>query len=383
MPPGDAWLNRRMDREHRRLAVALLLSLLVHALLLTLVFEGQGLGLPGFGFPWRERRIEAPELRVVLAPAPGTAGTQAPAPAAAPAQQALIDRPVPREPAPPSSVPAAPAPEGKPAAMPPAARMTGEARPAHDVVARVAAAKAPVRADKPDHASPAPVREPDIRDATPSAGAATVVPADPPVPTPVIAAAPDASNAESVTSAFPDASDRPPDATRQAEAQLEAQRQEVARQQEAARIEAARLQAEHQEAERRAVAQLDAQRQEAARQQEAARADAAREEAERQDAARQAAARQEAQRQEEVRQAAARQEARRQEEVRQQESARREAALQPPPALSRLCRSELQNAAPMSTAPIKPVKVSGMCMCTPTNMIAASAPIAQKAPCSR
>ena len=40
----------------------------------------------------------------------------------------------------------------------------------------------------------------------------------------------------------------------------------------------------------------------------------------------------------------------------------RDSALQPPPPLSRLCRSELQNAAPISTAPIRPVKVSGMCM---------------------
>jgi len=92
-----------MDREHRRFAVALLLSLLVHSLLLTLTFEGQGLGLPGFGFPWRERRIEAPELRVVLAPARVTGAESASAPVAEPVPQASIAQPAAREPAPPSA----------------------------------------------------------------------------------------------------------------------------------------------------------------------------------------------------------------------------------------------------------------------------------------
>ena len=54
--------------EHRRLAFALLLSLIIHALLLSLTFDGQGLGLSGFGFPWRDRRIEAPGLIVRLVP---------------------------------------------------------------------------------------------------------------------------------------------------------------------------------------------------------------------------------------------------------------------------------------------------------------------------
>ncbi len=58
-----------MSTEHRRLAHALLLSLVIHALLLSLTFGGQGLWLPGFGFPWQDRRIEAPDLRVVVVPA--------------------------------------------------------------------------------------------------------------------------------------------------------------------------------------------------------------------------------------------------------------------------------------------------------------------------
>lgn len=52
--------NPRMGPERRRLALALLFSLLIHTLLLGLTFGGQELGLPGFGLPWQDRRIEAP-----------------------------------------------------------------------------------------------------------------------------------------------------------------------------------------------------------------------------------------------------------------------------------------------------------------------------------
>ena len=44
------------------------LSVLAHLLLLCLTFGGDGLGLPGFGFPWQERRVEVPDLRIVLVP---------------------------------------------------------------------------------------------------------------------------------------------------------------------------------------------------------------------------------------------------------------------------------------------------------------------------
>ena len=46
-----------MSAERRRLTLALLLSLLIHTLILSLTFGGDGPGLPGFGLPWRERRI--------------------------------------------------------------------------------------------------------------------------------------------------------------------------------------------------------------------------------------------------------------------------------------------------------------------------------------
>ncbi len=66
-----------MSAERRRVLLALLLSLLLHALLLSLTFGGLGPGLPGLGFPWRERRVEAPDLRVVLVPAQVTAAQPA------------------------------------------------------------------------------------------------------------------------------------------------------------------------------------------------------------------------------------------------------------------------------------------------------------------
>lgn len=64
-----------------RLNRALLGSLLVHGLLLSLSF-GQGVGLPGLELPWQQRRAEAPELRVVLELPP------APSPAPAPLDRA-------------------------------------------------------------------------------------------------------------------------------------------------------------------------------------------------------------------------------------------------------------------------------------------------------
>ena len=85
---------QRMSSERWRMASSLLLSLLFHGLLLSLTFGGQGLGLPGLGFPWQERRVEVPELRVVLVPAPITPAEPAVNSVAGPAQQASIEPPV-------------------------------------------------------------------------------------------------------------------------------------------------------------------------------------------------------------------------------------------------------------------------------------------------
>ena len=100
--------SQRMNSERRRLTYALLLSLLIHTLLLSLTFGGQGLGLPGFGFPWQDRRIEATDLSVVIVPAQVTAAEPAVTPIAEPLQQALVEQPVASGPALTSSVSRAP-----------------------------------------------------------------------------------------------------------------------------------------------------------------------------------------------------------------------------------------------------------------------------------
>src|SRR2546429_479757 len=91
LAPKGAPPAHSMSPERRRLTHALLLSLLIHALLLSLTFGGQGLWLPGFGFPWQARRIEVPDLRVVVVPAQVTAAEPAVTPVAEPLQQARVE----------------------------------------------------------------------------------------------------------------------------------------------------------------------------------------------------------------------------------------------------------------------------------------------------
>src|SRR4029078_12702616 len=84
---------KRKSRERRPLLVALLLSLLIHALLLSLRFGGEGFGLPGLAFPWRDRRTEVPDLRVVLVPAHVARAEPTDTFAAEPSQKASVDLP--------------------------------------------------------------------------------------------------------------------------------------------------------------------------------------------------------------------------------------------------------------------------------------------------
>jgi hypothetical protein len=310
--------------EHRRLAFALLLSLLIHALLLSLPFGGEGLGVPGFGFPWRDGRIEAPGLIVALVPAPVTPAEPAIPSVAEPVQQAPVEQLAASRPVPTPS--ASPAPHGL--AIVPSSRPRAEARPKQNAAADADTAKALPRAEGPVHAAPTQIPEPPVID-VPSNEAELVVPPAPSAPTSDVTAAPSISSAAPVVPAPRDASDAVQErivtkaqeqAVEQAAAAQEAARQEAARH-EAARIEAARQEATRQEAGRQEAARQEAARQEAARQ------EAARQEAARQEAARQAAARQEAARQEAARQEAARQDAARLEAARQ-EAARREAARQ-------------------------------------------------------
>jgi hypothetical protein len=326
-----------VSAEQKRLAFALLLSLLIHALLLSLTFGGEGLGLPSFGFPWRERRIEAPDLRILLVPAPVTATTQDGASVKDPVPPASNSQRVPGGlvVTPPTSP--APSPESTAAAVSPKARPTAHGKPTTaaktepSTETRATPEIAARHGEGSGDAARSPTPAPEVLAMQRSETAPLVTPAAPPAPAPEIAAAPDASNPETAVQA--PRNDRsatresidPEAQTRTVElAKLERSEQEVqaqVAQQATALKESARREAERQEVERRAAARQEAARQAAARE-EAERLKEAQLEAELQAAARLATARQEAARQE-----AARQEADRVENARL-DAERREAARQ-------------------------------------------------------
>ena len=376
-------LSQRASPESRRLTYALLVSLLMHTSLLSLKFGGQGLGLPGFGFPGQDRRIEAPDLRVAFVPAPVRATEPAVTSVAEPLQQASVEQPVARGPALTPSVSRAPttvrlAPAVLSEANPKAEgnsrteakpRTEGKRRPdakqRADAATAAAPAKARLRADRSRKTAPPPSPSPAVIALERTDEDTWVLPATPAMPPPVIAAAPSASSPETAAPSPPDAGDAAgtridPVASEGAvePAKIERFKQEEQRQAEqleAARAESARLETERQEAAAQAAALQEAARQTAARQQaalqksarqaaavqaaerqeaverEAARIEAARRDAERQEAPQREATRQEAERQETARveaarQAAALQEAARQEAAVQREAARTEAA---------------------------------------------------------
>jgi TonB family protein len=317
-----------MSAELRRQALALLLSLLVHALLLSLIFGGEGLGPPGFAFPWRERRIEAPTLRVMLVPRRGEASELL---QKVPVERSVADRPSTRSSAPSAVVLRPAAVAIVPGASP---RATGN-RTAEAATGVAPAKKASSRVDPPGDVAPLAIPAPPVIAVARPNTAPEFAPGPPAVPAPA-AAVPNASSSQTADTPLRDTGDAARERTaelaeldrarqeaRQHAEALEAARQDAARQ-EAARLEAARLEAEREEVARQEVARQDVARQDAASQ-EAARLEAARLEAVRQEAARQDAARQEVARQEVAQQEAARQEVARQ-EVARQEVARQEAA---------------------------------------------------------
>ncbi|HUH92129.1 MAG TPA: TonB C-terminal domain-containing protein [Casimicrobiaceae bacterium] len=314
-----------MTLDRRRLTFALLLSLLVHASLLSITF-GDWDWLPRFGFTWQHRRIEAPDLRVALVPAPVAAPEAAVTPSAEPSQQARVEQPVVKGPtltpsAPPATdvrIARAAVPEANPEAQanPKAeanpkvqANPKTQANPTKAAATPAATAKAPLRADRPRN-TPPQISAPAVIALERIDENTWVVPAIRAMSAPVIVAAPSAAIAEPAMSSLPDAGDA-------ARARINQEAPNVA-------VELGKLDTltqGHQQAE-----QLEAALQAAARE-AAALQEAARQVAERQEAALQAAARQEAQRGEAARQAAARGEAARQETARA-DAARREAERQ-------------------------------------------------------
>lgn len=142
------------------MALALLLSLLARALLLSLTFGGQGFGLRGLTFPWQERRIQAPDLHIVLVPAPPAAP---PVPVVAPAAQPAAARP------PPPVAPQVPTPRRKAAKVVP--------KVAAKAVPKIAA-KA-VTAPKPEATTSAAPSRPRLHEESPGD------PAPPPTAAPI------------------------------------------------------------------------------------------------------------------------------------------------------------------------------------------------------
>ncbi len=325
---------RRAGHGVGRLRLALLLSLLLHALLLSLNLEGQEFGLPGFAFPWESRRVEVPDLSVVLtsAPSPAVDAKRAAAPDLPPLPQAAKGQ----DAAAGLSVVAFKSAELPPELPAPAivARSTasrqGRSRPKTTTAPALAK---PMRPPKPfpavmalEDSTPAEFAVPPGRLAAESSLAATVDddgnPSQSRIEPPAVEAA-----AATVEPERREAENR--EAARQAAAREEqAQREAVDRA--AARVEAERREAEDREAARQAAAREELAQREAV-DRTAARIESERREAEKQEAARQAVAREEQAKREAVDREAARiesvrREAEKQEAAAREEQAQREAA---------------------------------------------------------
>ena len=350
MPP-----TQRMSVDRRRLTFAFLLSLLIHAPLLSLTFGGEKLGLPGFEFPWKKRRIEVPDLHVVIMPARTAAEPAEPAISAsispASIEQVAASTSVPTPATFSASTPSRPA-----DVIDPKLTSTIQAEPKSEIATNVAPAKMPLRTEAPEVAPP-PMPQPEVISVEQSDKATFAVPPPPPVPASVIAVASSAivaPIAETVAPApreivevekkrvEPEVRERVAEVAKPDPSAREAEQkqQQKADQLEAARIETAQREAARQEAAQRETTRLEAERKEAARlaaakaeslRQELARQEAARIEIAQREAARLAAAKLETQRQADQL-AAARLEAARAEaarlEAQRQEAARQEAVRQ-------------------------------------------------------
>lgn len=313
-----------MSRERKRQTLALLLALLIHTLLLSMVFGGGGLGQPGLGLPWSDRRVETPHPRVVLVPTRAVAAVSAPV--------ARVDRSAAGATAPvPLLPPLLPAPTpGRMAAVmvpeksPPRIEAAVEVPPGDRAAPVTAPSRASRRDDSPPQSqsppAPAPLPAPNLIALARSDMALPTVPSasSPETALPLPLPGPAGESAQAHERAKLDS------------ARLEAQ----AAQAEAARQDAVRQAATRAEATRLEVERLEAARQEAAVRQELTRVNAARQEAARAEAARLESERQEVARQAVALQAAARQESARQEAAQkaeqnasQEAAAKREAVL--------------------------------------------------------
>jgi membrane protein involved in colicin uptake len=329
------------NHDCRRLGLALLLSLLAHALLMSLTLGGDQLGLPGFAFPWLEHRVAVPDLRVALLPPPVANVAPSVTPDERPLPRAWSEQFAPAKPDVISSSPP------EPTLKKPGMTLVNRSAPADKQPsapkakpkAKPAPAKAGAKAPRP----PKPV--PSVIALEESESPEFVVPETSAEPTPANTKGAGEGTSEAITPerVTPEPGDAGVPAQKSIDQPMQAPVAESAtpdqsaqaRQQAAAGAESARLEAERLLAARQEAARQEAERQNAAQQavarQEAGQAEIERQQLAQQEAARQAAekletARQEAVRQNAVQQAAARQEAIRQELARKEAAAREAAA---------------------------------------------------------
>jgi hypothetical protein len=297
-----------IQSDQRRMSTALLVAVLLHAVLLSVTFGGQTFGLSGFKLPWKQKRLGADELQVMLAPLPRLPVKEA-NPVLASEDVATIGSTV----SSPSISPiAAPAPMPKPAAASaPAAAVEPVVSASRQAIAALPIAPVPQRSPTHLNDTPTPSTARDV--AQPALEQAT-------------------RDRVALDQAGVEREKQLAENLKQAELMAAAQR-EAARQ-ELLRVEAARAeQAARDEAARLAAAKLEQEKAEALRQ-EAARNEALQREQAKQaqlELQRQERIRQETVREEQAKQAqqeAQRREAARQEQARQAENARQAAAKQ-------------------------------------------------------
>ena len=351
-----------------RMSAALALSLLAHVLLLSMTVGGNGAGLPGLQFPWKERRLAANDLQVLLAPARPVVPAPATVPPAAVTtpsssrQAAAVGAPLPKDLPPPlikpSDVPGVSfSPPPLALASPPAPTPAPASTPAPSQAAVAAtlppAVKLPIAPDAPPTRPPAD----NVARAVPAPASDAPAPGntDSAAQKQIDNLARDQALSQARLEQQQEQERRNAELLRKAElaaaqqkAQQEAarqeQQQETGRAEQAAKSEAARLEAERQElarvrqeqarqeAAREAFAQAEAARQEGARQEQAQQARAEQESRlaqARQDAIKEEAARQAQAKQEEAQRERAQQESKREERLRAIANQLKQEAAQP------------------------------------------------------
>jgi hypothetical protein len=309
-----------IQSDQRRMGTALLVAVLLHAVVLSITFGGQTFGLPGFKLPWKQRRLGADELQVMLRSIPRPPAKEA-NPVLAPEDVATIGSTV-------SSTSVSPM--AAPSPMPRPAAASAPASAVEPVVtareqAVTALPIAPVAQRSPTHLSDTPAKSATRDLAQPALEQAT-------------------QERMALDQAGVEREKQLAENLKRTElmaaAQREATRQaETARAEQAAKDEAARLAAARQEQEKAELLRQEAARNEAIQREQARQAqlelqrqERVREEQAKQaqlEAQRQEAAHQEAVRQEQAKQAEkARQAAEKQEQERAADAARQEAAKQ-------------------------------------------------------